>query len=204
MRRTEEEIKKTFDVKVQNLDPDDVGAEMIILNRRVVVEREGYAYEPDGKHTNKVLRELGLDAAGTKGSQVTGAKVMADEEDLKGRTLDTSRSSWFRSVAATLNYMSLDRPDLGFAVKEICRCMSSPSELDVQKLKKVGRYLVEYGNTRSVFGWHSDLKSVIGFSDSDFAGGEKRTSTSGGVIVFGDVVIKCLVETAKSCSAVVR
>ena len=151
LMRTEEEIRRSFDVKVQDLDPADVGAQMIVLNRRIVVEENGYAYEPDGKHTNKVLAALGLDAPGTKGSTVTGAKAPLDEEDLKGRKLDNNRSSWFRSVAATLNYMSLDRPDLGFAVKEVCRSMSSPSEFDVQKLKKIGRYLVEFGNTRSVF-----------------------------------------------------
>ena len=55
--------------------------------------------------------------------------------------------------------------------------MSSPSELDVQKLKKIGRYLVEVGNTRIVFEWNSNLKRVEGYSDSDFAGGEKRTTT---------------------------
>ena len=191
LRRTEEEIKKTFEVKVQGIDPGVVGGEMIVLNRRIVVEEAGYAYEPDGKHTNKVLAALGLDVPGTKGSHITGSKVAAEDEDLSGRKLNSDRSSWFRSAAATLNYMSLDRPDLGFAVKEVCRSMSSPSELDVQKLKKIGRYLVEFGNTRSVFEWHSDLKSVTGFSDSDFAGSEKRTSTSGGVIVFGGVVIKC-------------
>jgi len=52
LTKTEEDIRKKFDVKVQNLDPDDVGAEMIVLNRRVVVTYKGYGYEPDGKHTN--------------------------------------------------------------------------------------------------------------------------------------------------------
>jgi hypothetical protein len=162
-----------------------------MLNRRVVVTTNGYAYEPDGKHTNKVLKELGLDVPGSKGSFITGAKTTNDEEDLKERKLDDKRSSWFRSVVATLNYMSVDRPDIGFAVKEVCRSMSSPSELDVQKLKKIGRYLLEVGNTRIVFEWNACLKRVQGYSDSDFAGSEKRTSTSGGVIIFGGAVIKC-------------
>jgi hypothetical protein len=164
---------------------------MIILNRRIVVTTDGYVYEPDGKHTNKVLAELGLDVAGSKSSAITGTKTTSDDEDLKSRKLDSQKSSWFRSVAATLNYMSVDRPDLGFAVKELCRSMSSPSELDLQKLKKIGRYLLEVGNTSIVFAWNASLKRVQGYSDSDFAGGEKRTSTSGGVIMFGGAVIKC-------------
>jgi len=189
-----DEIKKhistTFEVKIQEVDPWKEGEELIVLNRRIAVTKDGYRYEPDGKHTLKVLRELGLDGDDAKGSLVTGVKTSTEDEELRDRKLDEERSRWYRSVVATLNYMSLDRPDLGFAVKEVCRSMSSPSELDVQKLKKIGRFLVEVGNISLSFEWGSILNRVEGFSDSDFAGGEKRTSTSGGVIMFGGTIIK--------------
>jgi len=187
---TEAMIRKTFDVKVQSIDPSQVGAEMIILNRRLLVTLDGYAYEPDGKHTQKILKELKLDDENAKGSVVTGVKTSDGDEDLRGRPLDEQKGRWYRSMVATLNFMAMDRPDLGFAVKELCRAMSKPTELDLQKLKKLGRYLVAVGNTRSVFRWQSDLSRVLGYSDSDYAGSEKRTSTSGGVVVFGGVVIK--------------
>ena len=190
MLQTEKMIKAKFDVKVQSLNPSQVGAEMIILNRRVLVTDDGYLYEPDGKHTQKVLKELNLKEDNSKGSGITGAKTVAGDEDLRGRPLDDDKARWYRSMAATLNYMAMDRPDRGYAVKELCRSMSSPSELDLQKLKKVGRYLVQVGNVFSVFRWDCNLGRVVGYSDSDFAGSERRTSTSGGVIKFGGVIIK--------------
>jgi len=188
------EIKKhicnTFGTKVQEISPGKVGQELIVLNRRIVVTSDGYKYEPDGKHTLKILRELGLDGGDCKGSLLTGAKAAVEDEELADRKLSEERSRWYRSIAATLNYMALDRPDIGFAVKEICRSMSAPSELDLVKLKKLGRYLVEVGNISVTFSWNCAVQRVDGYSDSDFAGCSKRTSTTGGIITMGGTVIK--------------
>ncbi len=75
LEEAEKMIRNTFEVKAQRLDCNKVGDEMVVLNRRIVVPEQGYAYEPDGKHSLKVLRELGLDEDGSKGSLVPGAKV---------------------------------------------------------------------------------------------------------------------------------
>ena len=51
----------------------------------------------------------------------------------------------FRAVAARLNYMGPDRPDMQYAIKEIkeaARCMASPRESDWALLKKIGKYLL--------------------------------------------------------------
>jgi len=187
---TKKLLEKAFEIKVQQLCPDDVGGELIVLNRRVTATTTGFAFEPDGKHCLKVLEALGLNAAGTKASTVTGTKTKVEEEELRDRKLDEEAARKYRSVAATLNYLAQDRPDLGFAVKELCRSMSSPSELDQMKMKKLGRYLIGVGNTSIEAPWFCSLSRVEGFSDSDFAGSKDRTSTSGGVIVFGSMVIR--------------
>ncbi len=79
---------------------------MVILNRRIVVGKEGYLYEPDGKHALKVLRELGLDGKDCKGSLMPGSKVKDDE--LMSRPLSETTARWFRPMAATANYMAMD------------------------------------------------------------------------------------------------
>ena len=38
-------------------------------------------------------------------------------------------------------YLALDRPELSFAAKELCRRMSSPRTVDLQLLRRVCRYL---------------------------------------------------------------
>ena len=50
---------------------------------------------------------------------------------------DTTR---YRAIAARANYLVADRPDLIYAVKELCRGMAKPTELHWNKLKRLGRY----------------------------------------------------------------
>ena len=38
------------------------------------------------------------------------------------------------------SYLAQDRPDIQFAVNELARGMSSPTEADALKLKRLGRY----------------------------------------------------------------
>ena len=47
----------------------------------------------------------------------------------------------FRGVAARCNYLSLDRPDLQYAAKDICREMSAPTVQAFVKLKRIGQFL---------------------------------------------------------------
>ena len=47
----------------------------------------------------------------------------------------------FRAIAARANYLAMDRPDVQYAAKEICRWMAAPTEASVVALKRLGRYL---------------------------------------------------------------
>ena len=102
-------------------------------------------------------------------------------------------------MAARANYLSADRPDIQYAVKEICRRMAKPVEGDWQKLVRLGRYLK--GAPRCVLGyvWQSCCKAPIGYSDSDWAGDRKTgKSTSGGIIMVGSHLIKSWSRTQDS------
>ena len=59
----------------------------------------------------------------------------------------------YRALAARLNYLAADRPDLLFASKCVSKHMACPSEGAWEVLKRVGRYLK--GATRLVqhFEW---------------------------------------------------
>ena len=47
----------------------------------------------------------------------------------------------FGGVAARCNYLSLDRPDLQYAAKDICRETSTPTVQAFMKLKRIGHFL---------------------------------------------------------------
>ena len=113
------------------------------------------------------------------------------QEEIDETPLEKGDAKVFRGVAARLNYMSPDRPDMQYAIKEAARCMAQPRECDWPLLKKIGRYLL--GRPRLViqFRWQKRPSCLDGYTDSDWGGCTKsRKSTSGAVIMVGKHVIK--------------
>ena len=53
----------------------------------------------------------------------------------------------FRAITARANYLAADRPDLMYAVKELCRGVAKPTKLHWHKLKRLGRCLVDNSRT---------------------------------------------------------
>ena len=69
------------------------------------------------------------------------SKVEADDESdgEDDPLLVGSEATKFRAVAARLNYLSPDRPDIQYAVKETARRMSAPKTSDWQALRRIVR-----------------------------------------------------------------
>ena len=112
-----------FEVKVRaRLGPDEADdKEIDILGRKLKWTDSGIQYQADPKHRDMTLESFGL-GPGSKGLKVTG-KVEEPPEDEK--ELEPAEASEFRAVAARMNYMAQDCPDIQFATKEVCREMAS-------------------------------------------------------------------------------
>ena len=54
--------------------------------------------------------------------------------------LDETERKKFRSLAATLNYMSLDISDMQYAAKEISTKIVNPTQGSLERLKKAGTH----------------------------------------------------------------
>ena len=97
----------------------------------------------------------------------------------------------YRGIAARLNYLSPDRMDIGYAVKEAARNMARPMVGDWAKLKRIGRYLLGRPRLVSLFAFQPPTLTVTAYTDSDWAGCKKTgRSTSGGIVTVGSHVIK--------------
>ena len=112
-------------------------------------------------------------------------------QDQGGAPLGAEAATQYRALAARCNYLSMDRPDIGFAAKELCRDFAQPSAASVVRLKRVVRYLVH----RPRLVWHFGFEDFAGnldvHVDTDFAGCIRtRWSTSGGLARLGSHVIK--------------
>ena len=175
------------------------GDELRVLNRIVRRTSEGYEWEADQRHSELLVRELGLNSEskpvacpGRKLSQKevdnSDAQVCSNGQDSNS---DMASNTQYRALTARANFLSLDRPDISFSVKELCRAMSNPSSQDWEALKRLARYLV--GRPRLVwyFPWQTRPSDITVLTDSDWAGCVKtRKSTSGGVVMRGIHTIK--------------
>jgi hypothetical protein len=96
-------------------------------------------------------------------------------------------------LAATLNYLASDRPDLQFTASVLGRTMAKPTVQSWKNLKKAARYLKEHPQIKYEF--HDveadEVEQVVGYSDSDWAGCKRnRKSMSGGLATLGGSVLK--------------
>ena len=113
------------------------------------------------------------------------------EEEIDESLLEKAEATLFRGVAARLNYMGPDHPDMQYAIKEAARCMALPRQCDWKLLKKIGRYLIHRPRLVLRYGWQRRPSSLDGYTDSDWGGCTKsRKSTSGAVMMVGGHVIK--------------
>jgi hypothetical protein len=105
--------------------------------------------------------------------------------------LSRTEATRYRGIAARINYLSLDRPDLQYAAKGVSKHMSQPREHDWIAVKRMARYLVGAPRALQTFQWQSRPDKITTYVDSDWAGDRAtRKSTSGGAMCWGKHLIK--------------
>jgi histone deacetylase 1/2 len=97
--------------------------------------------------------------------------------------------SHYRSLARALQYLTFTRPDIAYAVQQICLYMHDPREPHLSALKRVLRYL----QGTLDLGLHLHRTSpadLTVYTDADWAGcPDTRKSTSGYAVFLGDNLI---------------
>jgi len=184
----------TKEVGTLGVGPGEV-QELRILNRVVRWCHDGVRYEADPRHAE--LLQAGL-AGKTLGLLTPG--TMSRELSADGDAeLPEAQAGLFRSFAARAMYLALDRPDLAFAAKELCRRMRAPGRADLEALRRLGRYLVDSPRLVYLFRWGRPLPRLTVYGDTDFAGCRAtRRSTSGGCAMWGSHLVKHWSSTQKA------
>ncbi|BBH09856.1 transposable element gene [Prunus dulcis] len=112
-----------------------------------------------------------------------------------------SDPSTYRSMVGGLQYLTLSRPDISFAVNQVCQFMHNPRSSHLQVVKRIFRYIKGTVEQGLVFHRSNDF-TLRSFSDADWAGSvDDRRSTTGACIFFGP---NLLTWTAKKQSTVSR
>jgi hypothetical protein len=183
-----------YDIKIRGMmgpDAED-DKEIRILNRVVKWEHDKLIYEADDKHVKKILFELGFDE-NTKGNDMPIAKDFDAEGGEDDEDLEAHEARRYRMMAATINYLASDRPDLQFTASVLGRTMARPTVRSWSNLKKAARYLKEHPRVRYEYSdvTMDEVSELEGYSDSDWAGCKRsRRSMSGGMAVVGGAVVK--------------
>ena len=95
----------------------------------------------------------------------------------------------YKSTIGVLQYLTLTRPDIAFAVNKLSQFLSSPSQLHWLAVKRVLRFFRGTINTGLVFRLASKL-SFECFADANWAGDvNNRKSTDGHYLYLGSSLV---------------
>ncbi|KAD7117271.1 hypothetical protein E3N88_04539 [Mikania micrantha] len=117
----------------------------------------------------------------------------------------------YRQIVGDLQYITLSRPDITFAVNKVCQFMHSPTDNHWSAVKRILRYLQGTSDFSLLLQHHFD--SVVhaysdaafpflnAFSDADWAGcPDDRRSTGGFAIYLGSNLISWFARKQKTVS----
>jgi histone deacetylase 1/2 len=106
-----------------------------------------------------------------------------------GTALSTDDTFRYRSVVGGLQYLTLTRPDISFAVNKVCQYLSQPTDAHWEAVKRILRYVK--GTLQVGLQIRRSLASIISiFTDADWASCvDDRRSTSGFAVFVGSNII---------------
>lgn len=167
-----ESMKKEFDMT-------DLGKMKYFLGVEVVQNSDGI-FIGQRKYAREVLERFGMKQCNSVYNPIVpGCKL---SKDGSGAEID---ATMYKKMVGSLMYLTATRPDLMYSVCLISRYMEKPTEMHLQAVKRIFRYLkgtVELGIRYRRCG----EGSLVAFADSDYAGDvDDRKSTSGYVFMLG-------------------
>jgi histone deacetylase 1/2 len=138
------------------------------------------------KYANDILHRVGMtDCSGVVTPLSSSEKITARQGDLLGPDDSTN----YRSMVGALQYLTLTRPDISYAVNKVCQYLHAPTTAHLTAAKRILRY-VKHTITVGLTIAKSPSSMVSAFSDADWAGCiDDRRSTGGFVVFFGPNLI---------------
>ncbi|KAJ0876901.1 putative RNA-directed DNA polymerase [Helianthus annuus] len=135
-------------------------------------------------YAKDILHRAGMDSCKPSATPVDTQTKLSSEA---GPLFDDP--STYRSLAGALQYLTFTRPDITYAVQQVCMHMHAPCVTHWNALKRILRYV----QGTSEFGLHltsSPSLSIRAYTDADWAGcPDTRRSTSGYCVYLGDNLV---------------
>ena len=171
------QLEKKYIVKTQTLGPGPKDQKQIKILNRIVSwpDTKGLMYEVDPRHVDIIFKQL----------QLTEAKLVTTPSTKdKGNTI-------YRALVARCNYLSPDRLAISYAVKEFARAMSKPTRGDMQRTKRMARYMNGKPRLIMQYQWQPIQTVMTTLNDADWAScRDTRKSTIGGGSKLVSIVLR--------------
>uniref|UniRef100_A0A0A9BDA3 Uncharacterized protein n=1 Tax=Arundo donax TaxID=35708 RepID=A0A0A9BDA3_ARUDO len=176
LRRIIELLRREFAMK-------DLGPLHFFLGIQVRRTERGFFLSQE-QYALDVLERAGM----------TNCKPAATPVDTKPKTSATagtpaSDPSFYRSIVGALQYLTLTRPDIAYAVQQACLHMHAPRDAHWALVKRILRY-VRGTMAKCLQLRRSSSTALIAYTDADWAGcPDTRRSTSGFCVFLGDSLV---------------
>ena len=127
------EMPKHCEVQAGELESEGTAVEY--LGRTKVRTKDAIITIPDEKHVKAVIAAAGISAKDR--SEVPSKQLNL----LETEPLGEADAKLYRSAVGSAIYLSLDRREIQYAVKEAARHMSQPRKCDMQAIRTLASYL---------------------------------------------------------------
>ena len=163
----------------------DLGELHYFLGIEVSKVRDGIVLS-QAKYANDVLKRTGMQQCKPASTPMSASEKLSAYE---GTPVSAEGSTRYRSIVGALQYLTLTRPDISFAVNKVCQYLHALTTVHWTTVKRILRYLKN--TTRlGIRIARSPSSLVSGFSDADWAGDvDDRRSTGGFAIFFGSNLV---------------
>ncbi|KAK1614549.1 hypothetical protein QYE76_020066 [Lolium multiflorum] len=138
------------------------------------------------KYSHDLLRRAGMLLCKATTTPMSSSEQLTSVD---GTLLSSEDATEYRSLVGGLQYLTITRPDISYAVNRVCQYLHSPRDAHMTAVKRILRYIrhtVSYGLRLCA----SSSSLLSAFSDADWAGNpDDRRSTGGYAVFFGPNLI---------------
>ncbi|KAI3764159.1 hypothetical protein L2E82_14162 [Cichorium intybus] len=137
------------------------------------------------KYAHEILERAGMHSCHPSSTPVDSKPKLSSTD---GTPLPDGGAQ-YRQLAGALQYLTFTRPDISYAVQQICMHMHAPRTSHLNALKRILRYIKGTINHGLLLTKSTSAK-LLAYTDADWAGcPDTRRSTSGYCVYFGDNLI---------------
>ncbi|XP_071685020.1 uncharacterized mitochondrial protein AtMg00810-like [Lolium perenne] len=153
-------LSVVFDVK-------DLGKLHYFLGLEVTHDDTGLSLTQK-KYSHDLLRHAGMLMCKTTTTPMSSSEQLTSVD---GTLLSSEDATEYRSLVGGLQYLTITRPDISYAVNHVCQYLHSPRDAHMTVVKRI-------------------LRLLSAFSDADWVGNaDDRRSTGGYAVFFGPNLI---------------